>query len=75
MKKIYRIEGIDCPNCALKLEEKINKIDEVNEATINFMMGKLTVEANATTDEEFEEIMKKAREIIKRMEPEATIKD
>lgn len=73
MKKIYTINGIDCANCALKLEDKINKIEGINEASINFMMGKLTIEASTTTDEEFEEVMKKAREIIKRMEPDAKI--
>lgn len=73
MKKTYSIEGIDCANCAMKLEQKINKIKGVNEATINFMMAKLSIETECSTDEEFEEIMQKVKEITKKMEPDATI--
>lgn len=74
MKKTYTIEGIDCANCAMKIEGKINKVEKVNNANINFMMSKMTIDADCITDEEFEEIMKRAREIIKKMEPDATIK-
>lgn len=73
MKKTYAIEGIDCANCAMKLEERINKIKGVNEAAINFMMAKLSIETECSSDEEFEKIMQKVREITKKMEPDATI--
>ena len=43
MKKTYTIEGIDCANCAMKIEEKINKNKGVEEANLNFMMGKLSI--------------------------------
>lgn len=73
MKRTYSIEGIDCANCAMKLEQRINKIKGINEASINFVMAKLSIETECLTDEEFEEIMQKVREITRKMEPDATI--
>lgn len=43
MTKIIRFKGIDCANCAAKLEKKINKIKGV-EATISFVAGKIMLE-------------------------------
>ncbi len=74
MKRTYVINGIDCANCAMKLEDKINKIKGVSEATINFMMAKLIIETESSS-EDFEEIMQKVREIVKKMEPDAVIEE
>lgn len=73
MKKVYSIEGIDCANCAAKIEDKINKIKEIDEANLNFMMEKLSIEFKASTDEEAEEVMKEVGKIVKKMEPDAVI--
>ena len=43
MTKMIRFTGIDCANCAAKLEKKINKIKWV-EATISFVSGKMMLE-------------------------------
>ena len=59
MKKVYSIEGIDCANCAAKIEDKINKIKEIDEANLNFMMEKLSIEFKVSTDEEAEEVIEK----------------
>lgn len=45
MKKIYTIENIDCANCAAKIESMINKLPEVEEATITFATKQLRVSA------------------------------
>lgn len=73
MKKVYSIEGIDCANCAAKIEDKINKIKEIEEANLNFMMAKLSIEFKCSTDEEIEEVMQEVRKIVKKMEPDAVI--
>lgn len=73
MKKVYSIEGIDCANCAAKIEDKINKIKEIDEANLNFMMEKLSIEFKVLTDEEAEEVMQQVRKIVKKMEPDAVI--
>ena len=46
MKFKYTITGLDCPNCAGKLAEKMSKIDGVESAKINFLTEKLTVESS-----------------------------
>ena len=45
MKHKYAIEGLDCPNCAAKLEVMMREIAGVESAKINFLTQKLTVES------------------------------
>ena len=51
MKKVYKIE-VDCPNCALKVEECIKKLEGVQDASVNFMALKLTVDFSDGADEQ-----------------------
>lgn len=44
MKKMARIENLDCANCAAKLERAIAKINGVKEVSINFMTTKMNLE-------------------------------
>ena len=39
----FKIEGLDCANCALELEEEISKIDGVKEANVDFVNQKVKV--------------------------------
>lgn len=41
MKAIFKFEGIDCTNCALKLENKLNKIEGINNCNINFLSQRI----------------------------------
>ena len=43
MKKTYKID-VDCANCANKMEEAAKNTAGVKDATVNFMMLKMTVE-------------------------------
>lgn len=72
MKYNFKIKGLDCANCAAELERAIQKIDEVNEASISFMTEKLVIECD---EENKEEVMKKIQKVIKREEPDCTIKE
>ena len=36
MKRSYRLEGLDCANCAAKLERELAKIEGVDSVTVNF---------------------------------------
>ena len=73
MKKVYSIEGIDCANCAAKIEDKINKMKNIEEVNLNFMMEKLSIEIKVSTDEDVEEIMDEVRKLVKKLEPDAVI--
>ena len=57
MKKVYKIEGLDCVNCAMQLEEKINKTGLAN-VTINFLTEKIAIEAEVLNDNIVEKISK-----------------
>ena len=46
MKKKFKMVDLDCANCAAKMEDAIKKIDGVNDATVSFMMQKLTIDAD-----------------------------
>ena len=45
MKKKYSITGIDCANCAAKLEQKMNELPEVKQVVLSFTTSQLYVEA------------------------------
>ena len=69
MKKTYGIE-VDCANCAAKMEDAIKKLDGVNDASVSFMMQKMTIDAD---DARFDEIMKEVVEVCKKVEPDCII--
>ncbi|WP_066712614.1 heavy-metal-associated domain-containing protein [Clostridium sp. Marseille-P299] len=71
MKKILKLEGLDCANCAAKMEDGIKKIAGVEEATVSFMTQKVTLLAN---DENMESIIEQAIKVIKKVEPDIIIK-
>ncbi|ACL74622.1 heavy-metal-associated domain-containing protein [Ruminiclostridium cellulolyticum] len=71
MKKIYRLNDLGCANCASKMEREINKLEGVNSATVNFISQKLIIDV---VDESFEDIMTSVQKIIKKIEPDCTVK-
>ena len=69
MKKKFKCE-IDCANCAAKVEEAIKKIDGVIDAKVNFMMQKMTLDAD---DDRFDEILAEAIRTGKKIEPDFSV--
>lgn len=70
MKKVLKLEELDCAHCAAKMQTAIAKIDGVQSVSINFLMQKMTLEAD---DAVFEEVLKKAQKAIKKVEPDCRI--
>ena len=70
MKKRFKLENLDCANCAAKMEDAIKKLDGVHDATVSFMTQKLTLDAD---DARFEEILQQAVKACKKVEPDCTI--
>ena len=70
MKKTFKLQNLDCANCAAKMESGIKKIEGVESVNISFIMQKLTLEAR---EERFEEIMEKAAKVCKKIEPDCKI--
>ena len=51
MKTRYNVEGIDCPNCAAKLEGMIAGKDGIASCKINFITEKIAVESELAPEE------------------------
>ncbi|MDT3843495.1 MAG: heavy metal-associated domain-containing protein [Bacillota bacterium] len=66
MKKKFKCD-IDCANCAAKVERAISAMDGVHDVKVNFMMQKFTLDAD---DERFDEILYKAIEEGRKIEPD-----
>lgn len=70
MKKKFKMEDLDCANCAAKMEAAINKIDGVKEATVSFMTQRLVIDAE---ESRFDEIMKEVVAVCKKVDSDCTI--
>lgn len=71
MRKIVKMEGLCCANCAAKIEEGVKKLDGVKEASLSFMTQRLIIEAE---DGREDEVVEAARKIAAKVEPEAGFK-
>ena len=67
MKKTFKLEDLDCANCAQKMENAINKLPGVT-ATVSFMAQKLTIEAD-----DVDSIMKDVVKCVRKVEPDCQI--
>ncbi|MCI8590706.1 MAG: heavy metal transporter [Clostridiales bacterium] len=67
MKKSFKLVGLDCANCAAKIETAVQKIDGVQSATVSFMTTKMTIEAER---EEMPAIVEQAEALVKKLEPD-----
>ncbi len=70
MRKSFKLQELDCANCAAKMERGIQEIKGVKEANISFMTQKLTIEADA---EAFQDILQKAQKVVKSIEKDCVI--
>ena len=70
MKKNYKLEDLDCANCAAKMERAVAKIDGVNSVSISFMSQRMAIEAD---DSRFEEIMDQVVKTCKKVERDCRI--
>lgn len=66
----YTIKNLDCANCALKLEQALQKATKINQLKINFLTQKLYFECQ---EEDKEKILKEIMTKIKKLEPDVTI--
>ncbi|WP_154054200.1 cation transporter [Olsenella uli] len=70
MKKSFKLDEIDCANCARELQEKLAKLDGVQNVSVNFMTQKLTLEA---ADEDFDEVLDRVVDFTADEEPDCEI--
>ncbi len=70
MKKKFKLQDLDCANCAAKMEDAIKKIDGVTDASVSFMTQKMMIEAD---DDVFDDVVKKAIDCIAKVEPDCVV--
>lgn len=70
MKKVFKMQDLDCANCAAKMERAIRKIDGVKSASVSFMTQRLSVEAE---ESRFDEIVREIVKVCSRVEPDCRI--
>ncbi len=70
MKKVLKLQDLDCAACAQKMEDAIKKLDGVEDAQVSFLMQKLTLTA---ADDRFDDLVKQIVKVCKRVEPDCKI--
>ena len=68
MKKVFKLEGLNCAHCAAKIEEKVGKLEGVKSVMINFMTTKIE-----SIDENFEEIIANVKKLVNEIEPDVNM--
>ena len=72
MTKVFKLTDIDCPVCAGKVQDLISKIDGVKSARVDFLVLKLTIEAD---EADFKKILKQAQKAVRKIEPDCEIEE
>ena len=70
MKKVYKLEDLDCANCAAKMERAVAKIEGVESVSISFMGQRMAIDAD---EARFDEIMDKVVKVCRNVEPDCRI--
>ena len=70
MKKKFKLENLDCAQCAAKMEAGIRKLAGVNDVSISFISGKMTLDAD---DAVFENVLENAKKVCAGIEPDCRI--
>ena len=70
MKKSYKVD-VDCANCAAKMEAAINKMPQVEKATVSFMTSRLSLVVPDGTD--MAALLEEIQKEIHKVEPDCRI--
>lgn len=75
MSKVIKVslKNLDCANCANKIEEKVNSLDKVKEANLNFSLGIMNVELNEESYRK--EVLDTIKEIVSALEPDVIVSE
>ena len=71
MKKKFKLEDLDCANCAAKMEDGIKKLDGIKDASVSFMQQKMTLEIE--DDRDMDAIIEQVVKVCAKIEPDCRI--
>lgn len=76
MKKYeYDIVGLDCANCANKIQVELGKVKGIENASVNFAKQKLSYETDTVSREKVEKLVKSLEPDVELISAEDKIKD
>lgn len=67
------LNGLNCANCASKIESKVNKINGIKNASLNFSTTVLTIEL--IEEKEKDNIINEIKLIVKKLEPHVKVSE
>ena len=70
MEKIFLLKGLDCPNCAAKIEQEVGQLSGVHSSVMNLMRQTLTIDVDASAAAI---VAKQVEEIVHSHEPEVAV--
>ncbi|KMN46229.1 heavy metal translocating P-type ATPase [Bacillus sp. LK2] len=70
-KEVFILEGLDCANCAMKIETKVKEMPTVSEATVDFVSKKLRVEF--ANKRELESTVQDIKNVVQKLEPDVKV--
>lgn len=71
MKKTIKLIDLDCGHCADKIQKAVSRLDNVTSVSVNFLGQKMVLE---TPDDKFDQVLAEATALIKKIEPDVTVK-
>lgn len=70
MRKSFKLEDLDCPHCAGKIENDVTNLDGVESAAVNVLSQKMVIECD---ESKLKEIVKAVTKIVKKYEPDVEV--
>ncbi|MET3938541.1 Cd2+/Zn2+-exporting ATPase [Paenibacillus sp. PvP094] len=72
VKRELLLDGLDCANCALKIENGVKKIKGITDCSVNFVTKTLLVHTTSDMDEQ---VLEEAKRKVLRLEPHIRISE
>ena len=77
MERTYLLKGLDCPNCAAKIEREAGRLPGVTDAVVNLMKQTLTVrvDPDAASEADGGELLSAIERIVHAHEPDVKVSE
>ena len=69
MIRKLQMNGVDCANCASKMEYAVSKLDGVNSCSVNFLTQKMTLDH----EEDIHSLLPKINDAVKKIDRGAEV--
>ncbi|WP_213057406.1 cation transporter, partial [Escherichia coli] len=72
VKKKLMLEGLDCANCAMKIEKGVGNIEGVNSCSVNFATKTMVLETEQNKENE---VVTEAKQLVTKLEPHIKVQE